>query len=100
MREKRRTRGSAGRPLGGGHRTEGAGAVGAYGANAHVRPPLVSSPRWAPVDRTRWPRSCLEPAVGTVRRTSRGFIDVTRLGPERVISELRERTAVLTLSSG
>ena len=27
--------------LGGEHRGEGAGAVGAYGANAHVRPPLV-----------------------------------------------------------
>jgi hypothetical protein len=72
--------------LGGGHRGEGAGAVGAYGANAHVRPPLVSSPRRALAHGTRWHRSCLEAAVGTARRTSRRLIDVTRLLPNRATS--------------
>ena len=34
--------------------------------------------------------SCLEAAVGTARRTSRRFIDLTRLEPERVLAALRE----------
>jgi hypothetical protein len=99
MRERRRTRGSAGRALSGKHRGEGAGAVGAYGANAHVRPPLVSSPRWALAHRTRWHRSCLGAAVGTARRTSRRLIDLTRLQPDRVLAALREPAVLVNIVS-
>src|SRR5688572_9774443 len=61
MSERHRAR-SAAAALGRGHHGKEAGAVVACGANAHVRPPLVSSPRWARANRTRWHRTCLDAA--------------------------------------
>src|SRR5258706_1815260 len=88
-----------GAALGGGHRGEGAGAVGACSANAYVRPPLVSSPRRAHAHGRRWHRSCLGPAVGTARRTSRRLIDVARLRPDRVLAALREPSVLVNIAS-